>query len=312
MISHRSGLLPAFFGVIVVSLLFAPLLHSQELDSQATSVEEDPIAAELQATIDDYAAAYNAGQVDQVMSFWAENADFVDIRGQFHEGRDLVSALFRRGFAENPGRTIQFNSASRKFLSRNVAMDDGILELTSPDGTKTRGRYTVVWTKVGDNWLIRSARDIPIEVEPSEVDDQTSPLEQLDWMVGQWKVESDDGDVEMSCKWELDKKFLVQLFNVQSTYEVCQVISLIGFDAVEGRMRSWFFDSRGGFGGGAWTRADDGYLFSSRSVLPNGQLGSSVMQWQRTDDDTVVLKSTERTVGDEALPDSERVYKRVK
>mgnify|MGYP001825551259 FL=1 len=117
MISHRSGLLPAFFGVIVVSLLFAPLLHSQELDSQATSVEEDPIAAELQATIDGYAAAYNAGQVDQVMSFWAENADFVDIRGQFHEGRDLVSALFRRGFAENPGRTIQFNSASRKFLS---------------------------------------------------------------------------------------------------------------------------------------------------------------------------------------------------
>ena len=45
------------------------------------------------------------------MSHWAENADFVDIRGRFHEGRELVSALFRRGFANNPGRVL-----SRDFL----------------------------------------------------------------------------------------------------------------------------------------------------------------------------------------------------
>ena len=188
MISHWPVLLQAFLNAIVVSLLICPFSHSQELRSQeATVVEEDPSAAELQATIDGYAAAYDSGQIDRVMDFWAENADFVDIRGQFHEGRDLISALFRRGFAENPGRTIQLNSASRKFLSPNVAMDDGILELTSPEGTKTSGRYTVVWTKVGDKWVIRSARDIPIEVVPKEVDDQTAPLEQLDWMVGQWQ-----------------------------------------------------------------------------------------------------------------------------
>ena len=132
----------------------------------------------------------------------------------------------------------------------------------------------------------------------------------IGWSVS-GSVESEEVDVEMSCKWELDKKFLVQLFNVNSADEGFQVISFIGFDAVEGGLRSWFFDSRGGFGGGAWARAEEGYLFSSVSVLPDGQLGSSVMEWQRTDDDTVVLKSTQRVVGGEALPDSERIYKRV-
>jgi uncharacterized protein (TIGR02246 family) len=306
MISHRSHLSLGGLVVAAASLLFPTLSRAQD-----GSVNPDAGAAELNAAIDGYVAAYNEGQIDQVMSFWAENADFVDIRGQFHEGRDLISALFRRGFAENPGRSIELNSASRKFLSPNVAMDDGILELTSPDGMKSSGRYTVVWTKADGKWLIRSARDIPIEVEPSE-EDETSPMEQLDWMVGQWKAESDEHELTMSCKWELDNRYLVQLFDVKSEEEVFRVINFVGFDPSEGRFRSWFFDSRGGFGGGPWTRVDDQYQVSNLAVLPDGRLGSSVMKWRQTDPDTVTFQATERVVGSQALPDSEQIYKRVK
>src|SRR5262245_56985094 len=90
------------FGVLLAALVF-----SQPAQAQGAPAKPDAGSKELQATIDKYVATYNEGSVDQVMSHWTENADFVDIHGRFHEGRDLISALFRRGFANNPGRKLQ-------------------------------------------------------------------------------------------------------------------------------------------------------------------------------------------------------------
>ena len=177
------------FGITV---LFGGLLLVPSALGQSSDSPPDRDSGELATTIDQYVAAYSSGEVDQVMSFWSENADFVDIRGRFHEGRDLIAALFRRGFADNPGRKLQLHSGSRKFLSPEVAMDDGILELTSPDGEAVKGRYTVVWTKVDGKWKIRSGRDIPIEVEPPVEEVQTPPLEELDWLVGKWEARTDE------------------------------------------------------------------------------------------------------------------------
>ncbi len=295
------------FAVLLGALLFLPSAPGQ---SSTPAVNAD--LAELTATIDKYVAAYNTGEVDQVMSYWAENADFVDIRGRFHEGRDLVAALFRRGFADNPGRTLQLHSASRKFLSPQVAMDDGILELTSADGEKVGGRYTVVWTKVDGKWLIRSARDIPIEVEVPEAEVQTQPLEELAWLVGKWEAKTDEYGIELTGDWTLDKNFLVQTFHVKSSDEDFRVVTYIAFDPSEGQFRSWFFDSRGGFGGGAWTRSDSIYNVASVMVLPDGQIGSTLMTWEKVDADTLTWQALEREVSGESLPDTKQTYTRVK
>ena len=61
------------------------------------------------------------------------------------------------------------------------------------------------------------------------------------------------------------------------------------------RFRSWFFDSRGGFGGGAWTRRENQYEAAIVSVLPDGQIGSSVMTWEQLDADTVAWQAVERS-----------------
>ncbi len=215
-------------------LLMTTLLLSQSAPAQQTPAQPDNAAADLQATIDQYNQAYNAGAIDQVMSHWAENADFVDINGRFHEGRELISALFRRGFADNPGRTIQFESLSRKFLAPEVVVDDGILELTSADGEKNRGRYTVVWTRMGGKWLIRSARDIPLEAEAMADVVESPPLEELAWLVGKWQAKSDKYEIALECDWQLNKEFLVQTFQVKSSQDDFQVVTYIGFDPAEG------------------------------------------------------------------------------
>jgi uncharacterized protein (TIGR02246 family) len=280
--------------------------------AQSATDKADDGDEELNMVINNYVAAYSTGDIDQVMGFWAENADFVDIRGRFHEGRDLISALFRRGFAENPGRTLQLNSASRKLLSPNVAMDDGILVLSSPDGESVRGRYTVVWSKVDGDWRIRSARDIPIDVELPPDEAQGPPLEELAWLVGKWEANTDKYKIKLDCDWTLDKNFLAQTFHVNSSDEDFQVVTYIAFDPAEGRYRSWFFDSRGGFGSGSWSVSDKVYRVNIVMVVPDGRIGSSVMSWEPVDADTVKWRATEREIGGEILPDTEQSYMRAK
>src|SRR5262245_36443119 len=289
-------------GIAVALVAFA--LQAQAQDAAASK--------ELQDTIDKYVAAYNAGGLDQVMSYWAENADFVDVHGRFHEGRDLVSALFRRGFANNPGRKIQLTPAARKFLSPDVVMDDGLLELTGADGEKDRGRYTVVWTRVNGKWLIRSARDIPIEAEPEPAAPQKPPLEELAWLVGKWEAKSEKYQIALDCDWQLEKSFLVQTYHVKSVEDDFQVVTYIAFDPAEARFRSWFFDSRGGFGGGSWSKRGNVYKAAIVSVLPDGQVGSSVMTWEQLDPNTAVWQAIEREVGGDPLPDSKQRYVRIK
>jgi uncharacterized protein (TIGR02246 family) len=300
---------------LVANLLlpvFAPTVWGQVPAPPITPAKADPNAAELQATIDKYVAAYSAGTIDAVMSHWAEEADFVDIRGRFHEGRDLIAALFRRGFANNPGRTLVLKSAARKFLTPEVAMDDGILELTDANGEKDSGRYTVVWTKVKGKWLIRSARDIPLEAEEAPAAEQTPPLEELAWLVGKFEAKSEKHQITLDCDWQLDKSFLVQTFQVKSADDDFKVVTYIAFDPAEGRFRSWFFDSRGGFGGGTWAKRDKTYKANIVSVLPDGQIGSALMTWEAADANTLVWQALEREVGGESLPDASQKFIRIK
>ncbi len=297
-----------FFGLAALSKLSA---QQADASSSQGSVTASKSAAGIDATIDDYIAAYNTGDINEVMAFWAEQADFVDIHGSFHEGRDLIAALFRRGFADNPGRTLALNSVSRKQLSTNVVMDDGTLVLTASDGTTTTGRYTVVWTKADGKWLIRSARDIPIEPEISAEATDAKPLEEFAWLVGDWKATSDEHQIDLKCRWSLDESFLVQNYEVRSSDKDFRVVTYIGFDPIEGSFRTWFFDSRGGFGGGVWARIDDVYHMSSTTVMANGMVGTSDMTWEQIDENTARWGSSRRMVGGEPLPDTTQTYQRV-
>lgn len=267
---------------------------------------------ELQATIDKYIAAYNEGSVSKVSEFWTEDADFVDIRGRFHQGRDLIMALFRRGFANHPGRKIGMASDLRKFLAAGVAMDDGILELTGADGEADRGRYSVVWTKAGDKWRIRSARDIPLEIEEPAVEEaQTPPLEALSWLVGKWEAKTEKHQITLDCDWQLNKSYLVQRFHIQDADEAFEVVTWITYDASAGNFHSWYFDSRGGFGGGPWSQRESVWRTAVAAVLPDGRTGSSLMTWEKVDEQTLRWQAIDREVEGESLPDAEQKYVRV-
>ncbi len=140
--------------------------------------------------------------------------------------------------------------------------------------------------------------------ETSPVDpEQVSPLKELDWMVGRWVDEGEGSTITTECSWVHGDKFLSRSFQVSSDGEV--VLSgtqVIGWDPLEGQIRSWTFDSEGGRGEGRWYRDGDRWLIKTSFVLATGERASAINVITYVDEDTLRWQSTNREIAGELQP----------
>src|SRR5262249_21200887 len=136
-------------------------------------------------------------------------------------------------------------------------------------------------------------------------------LEQLGWLVGDWVNEGNDAVVRISYRWSDDRNFLLGDFHVtRAGSTVMQSTQRVGWDPVAGKVRSWVFDSDGGFGEGNWTYVDGSWVIKSSAVLPDGQTGSATITVSPQGKDRYLLKGTDRIAGDERDDDFEFIVTR--
>ena len=133
--------------------------------------------------------------------------------------------------------------------------------------------------------------------------EQESPLGDLDWMVGQWIDEGEDVTITTSCSWTKNGKFLTRSFRVVTDDEVTlEGTQVVGWDPIERRIRSWTFDSEGGFGEGRWIRDDSRWLVKTSYVLASGERASALNVFTYVDPDTFRWQSIDREIGGELQP----------
>jgi hypothetical protein len=79
----------------------------------------------------------------------------------------------------------------------------------------------------------------------------------------------------------------------------------IGWDPANETIRSWVFDSLGGFGEGSWRRDGNRWTVESTGVLPDGRTGSSTDVWEFVDENSYVWRSTDREIDGQPMADAE-------
>src|SRR5262249_23649506 len=89
----------------------------------------------------DYAEALSKGDLNAVLGHWAPDADYIDETGKVTRGRDAIGELFRQHLPEIQGTKATVQVQSVKSLRPDIALEDGTLELTSPDGTRDANRF---------------------------------------------------------------------------------------------------------------------------------------------------------------------------
>ena len=129
------------------------------------------------------------------------------------------------------------------------------------------------------------------------------PLEVLDWLVGTWVDEGEDSIIVTNCSWTKNRKFLKRSFKVKIDEEVTlEGDQFVGWDPLAGQIRSWTFDSEGGFGEGRWIRDGKRWLVKASFVLGSGERASAVNVITYVDQNTLRWQSIAREVGGELLP----------
>ena len=79
----------------------------------------------------------------------------------------------------------------------------------------------------------------------------------------------------------------------------------IGWDPLNARIRSWIFDSNGGFGEGLWVKDGKKWVVGTSGVLPDGGTGGSTNSFEFVDQDSLIWKITDRDLDGQPLADAE-------
>ena len=267
----------------------------------ATSREADEKAIRLVAA--DFAKHYNAHDAKALAGLFTADAEIVDEAGIATQGKAQIEDSFATIFEDNPDSQIEVNVKSVRFLGPSVAIEDGTTTVVhDPGETPERNRYTVVHTKQDGNWLMASARDLadePVEEEK---------LKELAWMIGEWVDESPDALIMTSTHWADNQHFLLSEFTIHvAGRPLMQGTQRIGWDPLAKIIRSWVFDSEGGFAEGAYSHDGDRWIVKLSGVTRDGKVASATNITTVIGKDRFVWESHDRNVGGEAQPDLDPV-----
>jgi uncharacterized protein (TIGR02246 family) len=259
----------------------------------------------IRKAVASYVEAFNRADADALAALWSPEAVYTNpISGIQVVGRTAIQAQFAGIFAESPGAKLEASTQSVQFISPAVAVEQGSAKLTEADQAPLESNYTAIYVKQNGQWLL----DRVTEEDVVEVPSPYEHLKDLDWLVGRWMDQDDQATVVTECHWARNNSFLVRSFTVNVSDRIDMAgIQVVGWDPAAKQIRSWVFDSDGGFGQGTWTQKGNQWFVQQNGVLANGQLASEVNIITKIDDQTCTLQSVNRTVGGELLPNIDEV-----
>ncbi|MCR4413143.1 MAG: SgcJ/EcaC family oxidoreductase [Thermoguttaceae bacterium] len=294
------GAMRPFAAMTAVFIIAVSTLAAETNKADETSDE-----AAIRATVESYTAAYNRGDAKAVAAHWSDSGEWISPSGQRFRGRAAIEKELQALFAENKGVRIEVTNPSIRFVSPNVAIEEGTVRVIRPAEPPSDSTYLAVDVKEKGQWKLNTVR----ETEIPETPPASSPLKELAWLVGDWLDDSPEVDDKATVSWTKNKTFLTYAFRVSvpGTDDDLEGTQVIGWDPASGTIRSWMFDSDGGFGEGTWSKEHDRWVVKFSQVLPDGRKASATNVYTLVDGNTFTWKSIGRKLDGEFLPNIDEV-----
>lgn len=270
----------------------------------------NPAVEAIKKEIAAFADAFNKRDAKAVASFWSAEGEYVDDTGRAFVGRNAIEAYYTELLKETPDVKLKLVSDSIRLLGDTVAVEDGqaVLE-PKPQGVDGANKYTAIYTKVGNRWLLASVRDSYVNTASPAND-----LADLEWLIGDWTAEENGAITESKCRWVANKQFVERSYTTTMVDgSVTSGLQIIGWNPQSNKIQSWSFTADGGNAIGVWAAIDSGWAARVNGTTGTGEVTSAVNTLKRIDDNAYAWQSTTRTIGDVSLPDTnEVVIRRVK
>jgi len=277
----------------------AGLILAVPLPAADSGRPANPDEAAIRGAVASYVAAYNRGDAKGVADHWSDSAEWISPSGQRFQGRQAIEREMEFLFAETKDVKIEVIDPKVRLISPDVALEEGTVRVLRAGQPPADATYVAVHAKKNGQWKLESVRETSLpEVQPH------LRLKQLEWLVGEWIDESPDAVVEHRCRWSEDGHFLLGEFVVQWQGKPAMKGDLrIGWDPLTRQIKSWIFDSEGGYAEGFWTQVGDRWIVKMTGVRADGSTASATNIYVPLRRDQYQYTSVDRIVGGQPDPD---------
>jgi uncharacterized protein (TIGR02246 family) len=277
------------------------------LANQSTAfADQSADEATIRANAAKYVESYNRRDSRTMASMWSPEAVYIDSEtGEKAIGHDAIAKQLDDEFAgaEDAKLTIQIDSID--FVSPNVAVEKGTAEVTYSKQKPEKTEYTAVHVKRDGKWMLDRVTEVP---EPSPPPSNYEHLKELDWMIGSWIDQDDNATIQTDCEWTKNRNFMTRSFAVAVGDKVnASGMQIIGWDPIAKAIRSWVFDSNGGYSDGKWKQKGKSWIVQQTGVLADGGKTTATHIYKQVDADSFTWKAIDRTVDGEMQPNIDEV-----
>lgn len=304
-LQHRAWWIPGLATLPLLGLGLVATVPGARGFGQDAPAARGAEESAVRALSEGFVAAYNKRDARAIAALFTEDARVVEKDGEIIEGREAILQRFLDSLEDPDAPTLRLEIASLRFPAPGVAVEDGVL-IAQGEGSR-RSPFTALHVRKGEKWQTAEVRD---RAEPPGAPDEGhAALAELDWMIGEWVDESEHGVVQTTCKRSEDGHFLLREFSMKARGAIItQGSQRVGWDPVRKQLRSWVFDSEGGFNEGFWTRTGpDRWVIRTNGYLRDGDIVAATNLVTRVSRDSFRWGSADRVVGDASFDDVEEI-----
>jgi uncharacterized protein (TIGR02246 family) len=285
----------------ILSVLLLCAVSAQAAEKPKSDTES--YTTEIRNSGAAFCTAFNHGNAKAIASAWTADGMLVDDQGKRFKGRKAIETEYADLFKQNPGLTIAVDIQSIEFATPTIAIEDGVAQVSDKSGNAVSAcRYTAIHVLHDGKWLTASVRESRIDVPTNY-----PQLQSLEWLIGSWESKAADATINATFRWIADRSFLQRDYSVRRDgMLIASGVQIIGWDPATRRVRSWSFNSSGGFATGLWTATRDGWRIDCAGLMSDGTPTSSQDYVIRVpgEDNVIGWRSTHRKTGAAALPDT--------
>lgn len=282
--------------------LCALLISSCDRDRNHSSAGNE----EARTVFEKYVASFNSHDANAMSEQWSENGHRIHPRtGEVAEGRAAIKEALQKMFSEGKADQLQVKIIKSSLLEDGAIETIGRFRVSFADGRPAReSAVRVQLVNENGTWKIDEIREIAADAPES----QGQHLKELEFLLGNWEDQDEDVTIKNKARFDRYKNFIIQKFEIQVYNQLLiDGYQIIGWDPIHKRIRSWMFDSDGGFGEGDWKFKDGQWYVDSHFTLSDGRKASATYVYKPIDANSYSWASEDRDVGGEVLPNVEPV-----
>lgn len=252
--------------------------------------------AAIQAVLDDFTKAFEARDPKAMGNTWTTGGEFTTSSGQTIRGRDALVQAFTTFFSRTPEVKAEVRPTSLRFLASEAAVGEGkVVVQRGVVDPPAEANYSALFVREGGKWLL---------AEFGESDREEVTIEDLGWLVGEWRSAAGEGaEIRTTYEWSPSKKFIHGRFAIKERDLTLSGSQVIGVDPATGAIHSWTFEADGGVAEADWTPDGGHWVLEAVGTLVDGATLTETNILRRLNDDTFTWQSINRLLDEEPIAD---------